>query len=430
VADNGIGVRRYIGRDVELCVSLASMSLRCAARGRFWSVSGAVKQVDVDVVPDPDESGTDTFVRFRYQAHAAFLYCMDCALIGKVKSITPERFEDLLVEEALRWRLIQLKTRDAGYGLWLFGDLLGDSGALRSIVRTHKALVDFDDGREIAYEVHLEGAAKRGDDIEHLVAPHGAGATEQMVQRCAKRLKIEEDLARAVLERTIVRDQLPPREHIRDSNIRQLQRYAPEIVPSVTESVYDSIVGLTETAMRGELLADRWPDCAMRPDESDEELRLKIAGKRLTAETLGPHFDRLGQRDSSLLEVVTSDELLRASELDRKLMAAGASTSLRQHAKQLRANAARALFEVSSGSIADVSADLEDLDMRLLVAADSVAETASADPPADDVWKDVLSDFASHRDTLDPRKVLHRDPLFMAGRLCELSDLCRFGWGA
>src|SRR5689334_11960203 len=109
-------------------------------------------QKDLDSVADPDESGTDTAVRYRYQAHAAFLHCIDCALIGTVISVTPERLEDLLVEETQRWRFVQVKTRDAGYGAWLFGDLLGDSGALRSIVRTHEALADFDDGRDIVYE--------------------------------------------------------------------------------------------------------------------------------------------------------------------------------------------------------------------------------------------------------------------------------------
>lgn len=387
-------------------------------------------QNDLNGVADPDESGTDTAIRYRYQAHAAFLHCLDCALIGTVISVTPERLEDLLVEEAKRWRFIQVKTRDAGYGPWLFGDLLGDSGALRSIVRTHAALADFDDGRDIVYEVHLEGAAKRGDDIERLLVPHGTGATDDMVTRCSKRLKVDEDLSRAVLSRTVVRDQLTPRELIRDANIRYLQRYARNVVPSITESVYDSVIDLAESAMRGELLADSWPQCVMRPDDASDELKLRVAGKRLTQELLRPLFAPVHDGNAALLALVTDEELLRASDLDRKLIAAGASEALRENAKQLRANAARTVFEAYAGSVADITADLADLDLRLLVAAQSIEQTTTAVPPADAVWREVLDRFAAQRDTLDPRNVLGRDPMFLAGRLCELSDLCKFGWGA
>lgn len=387
-------------------------------------------QNDLDAVPDPDESGTDTAIRYSYQAHAAFMHCMNCALVGTVISVSPERLEDLLLEEAQRWRFVQVKTRDAGYGAWLFGDLLSDNGALRSIIRTHQALADFDDGRDIVYEVHLEGAAKRGDDIELLLVPHGTGATDDMIARCAKRLKVDEDLARAVLSRTAVRDQLTPRELIRDTNIRYLQRYAPNIVPSITESVYDSVVDLAESAMRGELLADSWPHCVMRPDEASDELKLKVAGKRLTEELLRPLFEPLHDGNAALLALVTDEALLRASDLDRKLVAAGASGPLRGNAKQLRANATRAVFEANAGSLTDITANLADLDIRLLVAAQSIEQITTAVPPADAVWSEVLDRFAQQRDTLDPRNVLGRDPMFLAGRLCELSDLCKFGWGA
>jgi hypothetical protein len=70
------------------------------------------------------ETGTDTFIRYRDQAEVAFPICLRFAKVGDVLSVTPEGLEDLLVEEPVRWRFIQVKTRDAGLGGWLYGDLL------------------------------------------------------------------------------------------------------------------------------------------------------------------------------------------------------------------------------------------------------------------------------------------------------------------
>lgn len=389
-----------------------------------------MSSTSLDAIPDPDETGTDTFVRYRYQAAVAFPLCLRCARVGDIVSVTPERIEDLLVEEASRWRFIQIKTRDAGYGAWKFSDLLSDGGAARSFVRTHEALGDFNDGREIVYEAHLEGAAKRGDNIENLLVPHGTGATDEMVSACVRRLEITDDVARAVLSRTRVNDQLPPRGLIHDRNVRDLQRFAPNVLPAVTEAVYDRAMDLIESAMRGELLADSWPECVMQPETSPEDVKTKVAAKRLVAEQLDPLFAPLGAGNLALLALITDAEQLAASELDRKLVAAGASESLRANAKQLRANASRAVFEASASAVLDIPSRLTDVDLRLLVEADAIAESTTDEEPADAVWRGVLDEFANKRQTLDPNQTLGQDPMLLAGRLCELSDLCKFAWGA
>lgn len=386
---------------------------------------------DLDAIPDPDETGTDTFGRYRYQAQCSFAECMRCALTGDVVSVTPERLEDLLVEEPARWRFIQVKTRDAGRGAWLFGDLLDDGGALHSVLRTHLALAGFDDGRELRYEIHLEGAAKRGDSIEMLLIPRGSGATAEMVERCRRRLRCTVEVAQVVLDRTRVRDQLPPRSLIRDHHIRNLQRYAPGLLPAVTEAVYDAVIAAVETAMRGELLANQWPHAVMDAETLEEEVRGKVEAKRLTAALLRPLFEPLGPvGNAATLEVITDVAQLSASELERKLIAAGATDAVRQDAKQLRANASRLVFESVSGSLEAPDAALVDVDMRLLVAARAVAATVTSSPPAAEVWKGALDDYTAKRDALDPTALLAQDPMFLLGRLCELSDRCQFAWGA
>jgi hypothetical protein len=201
-------------------------------------VEGASLNSSLDALPDPDDSGSDTIARYRYQAEAAFSACLNCALVGDVLAVVPERIEDLLIEERNRLRFVQIKTRDAGYGAFTYTDLLGDGGALRSVLRTHTALGDFSDGREILYEIWLERGAKRGNPIEKLLRPHGTGADESMVKLCATRLEIDDFIADAILARTIVRPNQPSREEISDKNIRNLQRYARHVPTEVTEQVY------------------------------------------------------------------------------------------------------------------------------------------------------------------------------------------------
>jgi hypothetical protein len=389
-----------------------------------------VTVADLDGIPDPDDTGTDTFRRFRYQAECAFGECMRCALTGDVDSITPERLEDLLVEEPSRWRFIQVKTRDAGRGPWLFRDLLDDGGALHSVLRTHLALADFDDGRELRYEIYLEGAAKRGDNIERLLIPKGAGPTPEMVERCGRRLGCADSVAQVLLDRTRVRDQLPPRTLIRDHHVRNLQRYAPGVLPAVTEAVYDAVVAAVEAAMRGDLLEGQWPQAVMAAETPEEAVRATVDTKRLTAAKLGALFEPLGATvNAALLAIITDVEQLSASELERKLTAAGADESLRQDAKQLRANASRLVFESVSGSLEAPDAALADVDTRLLIAARAIAGALTSSPPAADVWKAMLDDYAAKRTSLDPFGLLAQDPMFLLGRLCELSDRCEFAWG-
>lgn len=383
----------------------------------------------LDEIPDPDDTGSTTFARYYYQAEVAFTLCLRCALVGGVLAVVCERFEDVLAEEERTWRFLQIKSRDPGLGAWTFSDLVDAGGALRSLLRTHRSLGDFDDGREIRYEIHLEGAAKRGDLIEWILLPRGSGPTAEMVDRCSRRMEISEDEARGLLARTRVRDQLPPRNLISDRNIRDLQRYARHVAPAVTESVYETVVGRIEAAMRGQLLAEEWPMCVLEPDSSGEEMRRRVEGKRLTATMLTGLFEPLGPGDAAVLEIITDPDKLAASELERKLVAAGANMPLLTDAKQLRANASRHVFELTSGGVTESSRALRDLDLRLRVSANAVAAAVGdIESPAGAVWRGVLDDLTSRRDTVDPDRLLRRDPMLLAGRLCELSDRCEFGW--
>ncbi len=76
-----------------------------------------------------------------------------------------EHFEDLCIEESEEVRFRQIKTRNPDYGLWRLVDLCGASGALRSLLRSHREPSNVSDPRSFVYEAALEGVLDRNDPI-------------------------------------------------------------------------------------------------------------------------------------------------------------------------------------------------------------------------------------------------------------------------
>ncbi len=46
----------------------------------------------------PENTGADTFRRYRYQAEIAFPYCLSCLTVDGANSVIMEHFEDMVVE--------------------------------------------------------------------------------------------------------------------------------------------------------------------------------------------------------------------------------------------------------------------------------------------------------------------------------------------
>lgn len=111
------------------------------------------------------DAGSDTFDRYLYQAEVTFPFCLECALGGEIKAVVPEHLEDIALEYERRWRFIQVKSRDPERGLWTLADLLGSSGALQSLYKTHRLTI----GSNATLELLLEGATKAKDPIRHLL---------------------------------------------------------------------------------------------------------------------------------------------------------------------------------------------------------------------------------------------------------------------
>src|SRR5665648_247370 len=116
-----------------------------------------------DAVP-PDDTGSDTYRRYRYQAQIAFPYVLACALGEGVSAVLLEHIEDIAVLEGSTWSLKQVKTRDAGRGPWKASDVRANGGGLDSLYRAYRSLRTLDS--ECVFQLLLEGATKNNDAIE------------------------------------------------------------------------------------------------------------------------------------------------------------------------------------------------------------------------------------------------------------------------
>jgi hypothetical protein len=380
-----------------------------------------------ETVFPPDDTGRTTYERFRYQAHIAFRFCLEAATGGDVVAVVCEHFEDVAVERSHGWRLIQIKTRDAELPPWKLGDLLGKGGALRGLYRTHKALNDLNGGtHDCGLEARLEGAVARGDQAETLTF-QGDGPTSEVVDRCAQRLDITAAEAADFLSKVTVIDHEPPRELIAAVMRDLLRRAAPGLSGVQVDSIYQTVFSKIEDAMEGRLLADQFPAVLVQPTTAEEAAQKLVEAKRLDRDTLVDLFGEL-TASKALLAQIADPSLLTATALERKLRLAGAEDAVVEDAKTLRANAAIREAEVLSASYSDQEAVLGDVRARLKIVANSIAATAG-DPRGPTVWAGVMNRLATEAQSVDQSRLFDADQMLLLGELCQISDLCDFGWG-
>lgn len=381
----------------------------------------------------PDDSGADAFQRFRYQAHVAFPHCLSCASGNGVVRVTCEHIEDLVVEEQDRVRFVQIKTRNLDYGPWRFKDLCRPrGGALTSLLRTHRALKKLKDPRELLYEIRLEGALERGDDIRRL-GPAGGGATEDMAKLMSKTIRKATPItladARTVLARCTVRTE-PQRELIEDRNLRSMRSLAGHLPAHDLKAIYDAAINLICTAMETMMLADQWPAVIFEPQDADEDRAARVAGKRLEPERLLAVLGPLTGDALIQLEEVFDQAGSSGTVMADKLRRAGASEALIRQAQGLRAAATKREIEVRSRDRRGrADADFADLDARLLTLAVATADAVGdVEKPASKIFARLLERLAASPAAHDPKSLLAQDAYAMTGGVLQLSDECRFSW--
>jgi hypothetical protein len=242
-----------------------------------------------------------------------------------------------------------------------------------------------------------------------------------------KALNIDKPAASEFLATVTVIDHEPPREFIADVMRDLLRRAAPGLSGVQVGALYKQVFTKIEDAMEGKLLADQFPALLFQPANADEAAEKLVAEKRLNRDTLVALFGPLTP-SKALLAQIADPALLAATALERKLRLAGVADPVIQDAKNLRANAAIREAEVLSASYAGQDEVLGDVRARLKIVGNSVAASA-ADPPGPAVWQGVMSRLATEGGAVDKAGLFDGDQMLLLGELCQVSDLCEFGWG-
>lgn len=367
----------------------------------------------------PDDTGTETFRRYLYQASLAVPFCIKCAAGEGVVSVIMEHFEDLVVEYEDSWLFIQIKTRNANRGPWRLSDALGGLKSLHRVFQETRHL-------EARYDLYLEGPVDPADTLKDL-AGDVSDLSQTLRGRVKDHLEIDASECDEFLASVTVRPEQPPRDYVGGRNIRILNEYAPRLLQIELEAVHERVTQELQRAMARERVVSLMPRYIENPDALQEDERSKVEAKRLTKDVL-----------FSLMEsVVSGSYLLRSagaheaetSKLEEKLVAGGADASIVNDAKMLRANATIRESEFLSSTLYGTE-KIEDVRMRLRVFAGGTVSGHSGESlPARRAWADLVTNLPTRAADLDPHRVYHRDAMLLLGAVCGMSDECLVRWG-
>ncbi|MFX1297124.1 MAG: dsDNA nuclease domain-containing protein [Promethearchaeota archaeon] len=382
-------------------------------------------------MPDPrdtlplNDTGSDVFSRFRYQAEISLSFCLNCALGSEISAVIPEYFEDIAIDCDISWRFIQVKSRNPERGLWKISDLLGPSGALRSLYRTYQQTETV----KATLEIILEGAPKPGDPIENLKSG-GNRENPELLLSVMNKLSIDENNAKSFLNRVTLHNPPPPRQNIKDRNIRLIHEQNPSLTHNEVIKIYNRLISEIERAMRTDPIGDEWPRYVIHPSQAPTEIEQRLSAKRLTRTYLHDLVKDLSSPPKHLLTRVIDLDSASISTLEEKLIIGGATEKIIERARILHANAQSRLLTLQAQMLYFRNDIIDDLNLRLETHVDTKCSLFQSSPrPAIDIWDSLLSEFTANAGAIDPNKIMKADPQLLLGQVCELAEICVVDWG-
>lgn len=377
---------------------------------------------DLLITLPPDDTGTDTIRRFRYQARLALPFCLDCATGGAIRSVIMEHYEDIVVEYNDHWRFIQVKTRDGSRGPWKLSDALD---GLRSLHRAYQSAHSLN----VKYSLFLEGAVAYGDLLNNLLSGSHS-LDDDLCKRVGKALGIREQQCREFLALTLVQPNQPPRDHIQNWNVRLLATSNPNTSQPELEAIEKKLTDEIFAAMGQERLGTIIPAYIGNPDRLQDEIKRRVDGKRFTPAKLLPLLESLVTGPFPLLRRLADPNLPPPTNLEKKLIDGGATESIIRNAKTLRANAAIRELEFEASQTFDSDSRLDDAHQRIEILANSItAKFVGISNPARQIWGELQKALAERAKEVDPNMIYKRDPFLLLGAACERSDQCHIDWG-
>lgn len=368
----------------------------------------------------PDDTGTDTLKRFRYQAQLALPFCLACARKEKVRSVIMEHFEDIVVEYDDYWHFIQVKTRNEDRGQWKLADAID---GLKSLYRTFNKTSHL----KAKYSLFIEGSISANDSLKALT--HSKDISDALVEKVSQKLDIEDSESRAFLKAVTVHPNQPSRLHITSHNIYLMGQVSASTSTCEINSLEEKLTDEILRAMSCDRLDNLLYHYIAKVEGLEDGIRARVDAKRLTANNITDIIGSLISGDYPLLLRITDLNAPTPTKLEKKLIAGGATERIIKNAKELRANASIREAEIlSSGFFMEEK--FVDVQVRLETLANSVVERfEDVDKPAKTIWLELRKEITQTVSSVDPNRIYKQDPFLLLGATCGLSDECRIDWG-
>lgn len=369
----------------------------------------------------PDDTGSDTLNRYRYQAVIALQYCIKCATEDSAISVFVEYFEDIVVEYENEWHFIQVKSRDRSRSKWTLNSAIN---GIRSLYRAYCNARTNNN----KYILMVEGVISARDDILTKLQPTNDSKLSEEEKNDIKK-KLEKEIDSEIVDidnfvkNLVFRPSLPTRERIDDHVIRQLASKTNNVSHGEIEAIYENAVGEIINAMSQTSKEDTSydPSAIKNYEEAKESKKFnedRIMG--LIGSILNGPYPLLKRE----LDVTRG----YPTNLEKKLLASGARQSTVKSAKNLRSNAYR---RAERAKILGYSLEeLEDVDFRVEVRVNTVVQKHHREEyPIDNIWGEALDTLSRNKNVVDQNGVYRSDPDLLLGVACELSDQCKINWG-
>ena len=156
---------------------------------------------------------------------------------------------------------------------------------------------------------------------------------------------------------------------------------------------------------------------------SPEAARLALSSTQLE-ELLGtlkePIVGRVSDPGSyPLLLRITDLHAPLPSNLEKKLIAGGATDRIINDAKNLRANASIRESEILASGFLNEDKKIIDVQIRLETLTNSIVEHyEDLEKPAKTIWREVLDELTKKKESVDPNRIYRQDPYLLLGAIC------------
>lgn len=363
-----------------------------------------------------DQSGRETFSKYRYQSKLTLSYWLQTLLPDGPIRIYSERIEDLVIEYSDRIRFCQVKTRDPGLSRWTVNAIVKDGGGLDSLLRCFRCVGNIENA---SFELFLEGEASDQRPTPDFFATPASGEAA-VLKELTDSLGATLDELNSWLPKVRINPRQVSRAYIDDRNLVALWKMLQSVPYQQVNQTYRNLLASTEDLQSGEWSEDDgWWAKVNGDDRGTTDVPF------LCAEQLRDLLPRTPVAPPEEWARLLSDPTL--SDLERKLILAGADYDAINDAKELRAIALPRIRELQAGP-QSTAESYERLTTNILRYAKGVARTHSdKSAPAPHVLGDITKSADSAMKVYDTDN-LFSDPFSLAGVVCQVSDDCRFPW--